>query len=330
MAPPITTLRRIASLRSPSPTLARKLTAGLALSATIALGTASAASAQATSTTVASPVSKLFCAQMRNSQSVMAKSTAKGAELYKNTAAEWAKIARFAPPAIKADVTAIQAAYGVVAADPTKAGTALKGLGAAATNVTNFVNQSCPANTGDDGDGGPGGPGGPGGRGAFDPNNPQFKAFADCVPKNGGSLTGGFGGRGGGGGGPADEKQLAANQGCRDKLPAGGFGGGGGRGGFQSPELQACLKSKGVTLPSTPANAGGPNGGGNAPIPSQGGQSGQSGGQGRGPGGQFGDPKFRAALDACRTKLGLPARGGPGGPGRRPANGTPSTTLAKV
>lgn len=300
--------------------------------ALVAIGTSfvvvlagSPALAQSTTTTAKAPGSNLFCAQLRVSQNALAATKSSGSALYQTVATEWAKIAKVAPSAIKANVTVIQAAYASAAASPTTADATLKTLGVASKVVTDFSTQNCPANRGgDDGDGGPGGPGGPSGRRGFDPNDPQFKAFSDCLAKQGVTLggggqsdQGGGGGGGGQGGGAPDAKRQAAIQTCQAKLPAGaqgGFGGQGGRGfggGLgaiaNSPQLQACLKANGVTVPSAPAA----------------GATGRSA-QDRG---NFGDPKFRTALNACRTKLGLAT----GGAGRRGAGGAgPTTTLTKV
>ncbi len=287
----------------------------------------SPALAQSTTITTKTPGSNLFCAQLRVSQTALAAATSSGAAMYQTVATEWAKIAKVAPAAIKSNVTVIQAAYASAAASPTTAAATLKTLGAASKAVTDFSTQNCPANRGgDDGDGGPGGPGdggpgGPGGPRRFDPNDPQFKAFSDCLTKQGVTLGGGQadGGRGGGGqdGGAPDAKRQAAIQACQAKLPAvaqGGFGGPGGRGfgggGLgaiaNSPELQACLKANGVTAPS-------------APAPGATSRSAQDR--------NFGDPKFRTALNACRAKLGLAT----GGTGRRGGAAVgPTTSLAKI
>lgn len=295
----------------------------------------SPALAQSTTITTKTPGSNLFCAQLRVSQTALAAATSSGAAIYQTVATEWAKIDKVAPAAIKSNVTVIQAAYASAAANPTTAAATLKTLGAASKAVTDFSTQNCPANRGgDDGDGGPGGPGGPGDGGPggpgdggpggprrFDPNDPQFKAFSDCLTKQGVTLGGGQadGGQGGGGqdGGAPDAKRQAAIQTCQAKLPAaaqGGFGGPGGRGrGFgggglgaiaNSPQLQACLKANGVTAPAPGATS----------------RSAQDRGN-------IGDPKFRTALNACRAKLGLAT----GGAGRRGAAGAgSSTTLAKI
>ena len=71
-----------------------------------------------------------------------------------------------------------------------------------------------------------------------------------------------------------------------------------------NPQLTACLKKKGVTLPTTPAGQQGQ--GANRP--------------------QF-DAKTQAAIDACRKELGLPAQGRGNGP-RSGAPGTPTTNKA--
>ena len=295
--------------------------------ALVAIGTSfvvvlagSPALAQSTTTTAKAPGSNLFCAQLRVSQNALAATKSSGTALYQTVATEWAKIAKVAPAAIKANVIVIQAAYASAAASPTTADATLKTLGVASKAVTDFSTQNCPANRG--GDDGDGGPGGPGGRRGFDPNDPQFKAFYDCLAKQGVTLGGGGqsdqGGGGGEGGGAPDAKRQAAIQTCQAKLPAGAQGGFGGRSGrgfgggglgavANSPQLQACLKANGGTPPSAPAA----------------GVTGRSA-QDRG---NFGDPKFRAALNACRAKLGLAT----GGAGRRGAAvAGPTTTLTKV
>jgi hypothetical protein len=77
-------------------------------------------------------------------------------------------------------------------------------------------------------------------------------------------------------------------------------------GGFDRSKFTACLKAHGVTLPARPAGAGGGAGAG-GPAGGRGffnggGYGGGYGGTTRArhfPGGQFSNPKFRTALQAC-------------------------------
>lgn len=261
----------------------------------ISLSVGLSAEAQ-TPANVASPSTASFCAQLRASQATLGASKVTGAAQYKLVAIEWAKISSAAPVKIKTDVATIESAYAKAAGAPATATAVLKTLGASSKAVTDFSAQNCQSD-------------GSGQRRRFDPTDPANKAFVDCVAKQGVTLGSG---RGGGQGG--DPKRQAAIQACQSKLPAGTVfrGGGGGFGGvLNNPQMQACLKSKGVTVPTRPASA--PNGA--APNNSAPNNSAQGGT----------DPKFRTALDACRTQLGLGARGtGQGGNAA-----TPTTAGAK-
>lgn len=259
----------------------------------ISLSVGLSAEAQ-TPTNVASPGTASFCAQLRTSQETLAASKVTGAAQYKLVADEWAKISSAAPVKIKTDVATIESAYAKAAGAPATATAVLKTLGASSKAVTDFSAQNCQSD-------------GSGQRRRFDPTDPANKAFVDCVAKQGVTLGSGRsgGGQGGGGGGQGgDPKRQAAIQSCQSKLPAGTVfrGGGGGFGGvLNNPQMQACLKSKGVTVPTRPAGAA------SAQAPN-------NPAQGRT------DPKFRTALDACRTQLGLGARGtGQGGNVAAPA-----------
>ena len=262
----------------------------------ISLSVGLSAEAQ-TPANVPSPATASFCAQLRASQAMLAASKVTGAAQYKLVAGEWAKISSAAPVKIKTDVAAIESAYAKAAGAPATATAVLKTLGASSKAVTEFSAQNCQSD-------------GSGQRRRFDPTDPANKAFVDCVAKQGVTLGSGRGGGQGGGGQGGDPKRQAAIQACQSKLPAGTvFRGGGGGGGFggvlNNPQMQACLKSKGVTVPTRPAgpangqapNNSAPNG--SAPNGSAPNNSTQAGT----------DPKFRTALDACRTQLGLGARG---------------------
>ena len=254
----------------------------------ISLSVGLSAEAQ-TPANVTSPGTASFCAQLRTSQTTLAASKVTGAAQYKLVAGEWAKIASAAPVKIKTDVVTIETAYAKVAGAPATATAVLKTLGASSKAVTDFSAQNCQSD-------------GSGQRRRFDPTDPANKAFVDCVAKQGVTLGSGRGGGQGGGQG-GDPKRQAAIQACQSKLPAGTVfrGGGGGFGGvLNNPQMQACLKSKGVTVPTRPA------GGASASAPNNSAQGGT-------------DPKFRTALDACRTQLGLGARGTVGGNAATPA-----------
>jgi hypothetical protein len=78
-------------------------------------------------------------------------------------------------------------------------------------------------------------------------------------------------------------------------------------------KLAACLKQHGVTLPSRPAGGRPPAGGGSGYGPPPGGGAGFFGGGGRGrAGGRAGNPKFRAAFQACGATAGFRGRAGGG------------------
>ena len=256
----------------------------------ISLSVGLSAEAQ-TPANVTSPGTASFCAQLRTSQTTLAASKVTGAAQYKLVAGEWAKIASAAPVKIKTDVVSIESAYAKAAGAPATATAVLKTLGASSKAVTDFSAQNCQSD-------------GSGQRRRFNPTDPANKAFVDCVAKQGVTLGSG---RGGGQGG--DPKRQAAIQSCQSKLPAGTVfrGGGGGFGGvLNNPQMQACLKSKGVTVPTRPAGAASAQGPNNS-APNNSAQGGT-------------DPKFRTALDACRTQLGLGARDtGQGGNAAAPA-----------
>ncbi len=263
----------------------------------------SAAHAAATADTT-----KAFCTQLQTSQAAIGAIPATAKNRFSLISAEWTKMARFAPSAIKNDVNAIASAYKKANGQSAASQKAtLSKITKAAQNVTAFTTKSCAA--GADGDG---------------PGGGRFAELADCVAKKGGKLpdraAGGGGGNGGGGGGrpngggrngggpgfgDLDAATQAALDACRTELGLGaGFGGGGGGGVRNNPQLTACLKKKGVTLPTTPAGQQGQ--GANRP--------------------QF-DAKTQAAIDACRKELGLPAQGRGNGP-RTGAPGTPTTNKA--
>ncbi len=261
----------------------------------------SAAHAAATTDTT-----KAFCTQLQTSQAAIGAIPATAKNRYSLISAEWTKMARFAPAAIKNDVNAIATAYKTANGQGAAAQKSTLGrITKAAQNVTAFTAKSC--TTGGDGDG---------------PGGGRFAELADCVAKKGGKLperpAGGGGGQNGGGNGGGqngggrngggrgfgnlDAATQAAFDACRTELGlGGGFGGGGGGGNRNNPQLTACLKKKGVTLPAAPT--GTPGQGADRP--------------------QF-DAKSQAALDACRKELGLPAPGRGNGPRVEPP-GTPTT-----
>jgi hypothetical protein len=78
---------------------------------------------------------------------------------------------------------------------------------------------------------------------------------------------------------------------------------GGGRFGTpaQRAKLAACLKQRGVTLPSRPPGGGPPSGSGSGTPPAGGPGGGRGGFFGGGPGG---NPKLRAAMQACGVNFG--------------------------
>jgi hypothetical protein len=292
----------------------RMSTVGVLLTAIAAV--AAGTSTPATAAAASADTTRAFCTQMQTSQAAIGAIPATSANRLATIAGEWSKIARFAPAALKADVDAIAAAYKSASAKPAaEQKAALSGIVSPAQKVTAFVSKSC-ATTGE------GGPDGGGDRSA------QFAQLRVCVTKKGGTLpdvapgggrdqqpaagqTGQKGNapanatgqapRGGGPFGTLDAKSQAAFDACRTELGMGnGFGGGGGA--RTNPQVQACLKKKGITLPAvTP---------GQPPAAI--------------------DTKSRAALDACRTELGLGnGPGQPGAPGA-PASGkqTPKATTA--
>jgi hypothetical protein len=88
---------------------------------------------------------------------------------------------------------------------------------------------------------------------------------------------------------------------------AGGAGAGAAGGTANRAKLTACLKQHGVTLPPRPAGGGG--GYGPPPGAGNGGGGGGSGGFGGGQG-PAGNPKFRAAFQACGGGAGFRGRQG--------------------
>ncbi len=279
----------------------RVSTVGVLLTAlaVVPTGTSAPASAAAAS----ADTTRAFCTQMQTSQTAIGAIPATSANRLATIAGEWSKIARFAPAALKTDVDAIAAAYKSASAKPSaEQKAALSGIVPQAQKVTAFVSKSC-ATTGE------GGPGDGGDRSA------QFAQLRECVTKKGGTLDFAPGGgrdqqpaagqkgnapanangqapRGGGPFGKLDAKSQAAFDACRTELGVGnGFGGGGGR---TNPQVEACLKKKGITLPA--ATPGQPP----ASI----------------------DTKSRAALDTCRTELGL--GNGPGRSGQAGQSGSPA------
>lgn len=275
-------------------------------------GAATATTKAATKTATATkPGAGIFCAQLRNSQAAIATVPTTAKDRLARIAAEWTKIDRFAPASIKKDTAAILTAYRKAATQSASdAKATLAAIAASGQRVTTFATTGCPS-TASGTRGGPGGPGGPGGMSDAE----RAKRLAElqaCMKKQGVAVPDLKAlGRGPRGAGAAPAATLPAK--TQSALAACGFGPGGGdgrRGGglralADNPQLQACVKSKGVTLPSLPA-------------------AGQAGGQRA----QL-DDKTRAALQACRDQLGL---GGPGGPGgQAPAttvSPTPSTTAA--
>lgn len=258
---------------------------------------------------------RAFCTQLQTSQTAIGAIPATAKNRFTLISSEWTKMARFAPTAIKNDVNAIAAAYktanGQTAAVQK---TTLSKITKSAQNVTAFTTKSCAA--GGEGSGGGDGPGGG-----------RFAALGDCVAKKGGKLpervaggggTGGGngggangGGRGAGGFGTVDAATQKALDACRTELGLGAGGGGGGRGGVRNnPELTACLKKKGITLPTAPAPQSGQA------------EQGQAGQQRQAANRQQFDAKTQAAIDACRKELGLPAGGQRNGV-------TPSSTVKR-
>lgn len=261
----------------------------------------------------ATDTTKAFCTQLQTSQAAIGAIPSTAKNRFSLISAEWTKMARFAPAALKNDVDAIATAYKTANGQAAAAQKATLGaITKAAQNVTAFTAKSCVAA----GEGvGPGGG--------------RFAELANCVAKKGGKLPdrapgGGGGNNGGGGGGRQngggrngggrgfgnlDAATQAAFDACRTELGLGGGfgggGGGGGGGGFRNnPQMTACLKKKGVTLPAAPTGQQGQ--GANRP--------------------QF-DAKTQAAFDACRKELGLPAPGRGNVP-RVGATGTPTTSRA--
>ena len=225
------------------------LAAGLAGLA--ALGTVAAPVAGAATATTKAAGSPIFCAQLTNSQKAIAAVSKTAKDRNARIAAEWVKIDRFAPAALKADTTAVAAAYTKAAKQTGAAATAtLATIAAAGKRITDYATKSCAAPA---------------------------------------ANTGGAGGPGQGRGGDGD--------GDHDR---------GDRPDFDNPAFQACLKSKGVTMPSRPQPGQG------RPGPGQGrpGQGqppmGERDGDredhdGRGPGGF--DDSMRAAFEACRSQV---------------------------
>lgn len=247
---------------------------------------------------------KAFCTQLQTSQAAIGAIPTTAKNRFSLISAEWTKMARFAPAAIKNDVNAIASAYKKAnGQSATSQKTTLGKITKAAQNVTAFTTKSCSAGPDDDGPGGG-----------------RFAELADCVAGKGGTLpdrAAGGGGNGGGGGGQRngggrnggggfgdlDAATQAALDACRTELGIGN-GSGGGRGLRDNPQVTACLKKKGVTLPTAPA-----------------GQQGQGANRPELP------AKTQAALDACRKQLGLPAPGQGNGPRDR-APAAPTTNKA--
>jgi hypothetical protein len=259
------------------------VSAAAVTASTVGAGAAGAAAVTTTTAKAPSTAPSVFCAQLRTSQTAMSQVGATTKDRYAKVAAEWSKIERFAPAGIKADVTAIRTAYEKASKQTgTAVTTTLTAAAAPGQRVTAFATKNCPA-------GNRAGGTGPGGGGA------QFQAFQDCLAKEGVTNIGRRVGPGqGGGNGRAsqsppttDAKTAAALQKCQSLRPEGarigGPGGIGGRAGGPggSPELQACLQSKGVTLPAF-------------------GGAGQNGGQTR----VTIDQKTRDAIEACRQQIG--------------------------
>jgi hypothetical protein len=215
---------------------------------------------------------------------------------YAKVAVEWGKIEKASPAEIKPSVTAVKVAFVKASKEtPDAAAKTLAGTSGPAGKVTAFAQKNCndAAVNGRGPGGGPGGPGDDGDRAA------RFAELQACLEKKGVKMPE-FGGRGDGAGSAPPVTLDAATQKALEECgfrggPGGGAGGpgGGGRGGLNNPELLACLKKAGVTIPTAPA-----------------GQRPQL------------DDKARAAVETCRAELGLPGRGQGGGPGA----GGPSTT----
>ena len=282
----------------------RPLPITLAAVALIAMPLVPSAAHAATTT----DTTKAFCTQLQTSQAAIGAIPATAKNRFSLISAEWTKMARFAPAAIKNDVDAIATAYKTANGQAAAAQKVTLGkITKAAQNVTAFTTKSCVAPG--EGDG---------------PGSGRFAELADCIAKKGGKLpdraAGGGGGNGGGGTGlqngggrngggrgfaNLDAATQAAFDACRTELGIGGGFGGGGGGGFRNnPQMTACLKKKGVTLPSAP-----------------------TGKQSQGANRPQLDAKTQAAFDACRKELGLPAQGPGNGP-RVGAPGTPATNKA--
>ncbi len=290
---------------------------GVALSAALAsTGIAPSIAGAATADTT-----KAFCTQLQTSQAAIGAIPATTKDRFGKISSEWEKIGRFAPAALKGDVMAIAVAYKTANGQPVAdQGTTLATIVKQAQNVVAFSSTNCAAAGGEGpGDGGRGGPGGDGGA--------RFTQLRECVTKKGGTLPAGGqgtppagqGAQGGGGQGAdrgtpfgdLDAKSQAAFDACRTELGFGnrGPGGGGGAGTRNNPQLLACLKKKSVTLPEI----GQPGQPVASPTPSVTKAGAKPAAQATDRRGPF-DTKTQAAIDACRTELGLAT--GPAGPNR--------------
>lgn len=172
----------------------RSFVAGLSLTVGVASSSGAAAAATAsTSKTSAVVVPGQFCLQLGSSQRAM--STATAANRLATTAAEWAKLERAAPQAIKTDVNAIRIAYDTAVRAKSDAATKAASVVAAGKKVTAYVSSNCRAPQGV-------------------PANANLAKIKACVEAKGSKLPD-FGGAGAGGAVPQlDQKTVAALQAC--------------------------------------------------------------------------------------------------------------------
>lgn len=264
------------------------------LLATVGATTAFAATAATTTSSAVSGPVQNFCSQVRNSQTSIVAATGTSAEKSKRIGAEWGKIEKVAPAAVKAAVTSVKNAY-LTASTQTDAAakTTLAGISVSGQKISGFVASNCTT-----GGGNANGPG-DGGPRQFDPA--RLAEIQACFKKEGVTFpTPGQAGQAGQVGQPQgpgafnDPKFIAAAQKC-------GFGGGGvggPGGGFRqlTDAIRKCIADKGITLPTPGAgrNGGGGGAGGTPPTTVKGATAPANGGRF-----QL-DDKTRAAIQACR------------------------------